>query len=415
MCLMDHPIASQVPRPGESLVVGPNAAIFEPLVRPPDNPKYLEDWIYSDRPQLQVHIVSFHDATFVTLTWMHTLFDAMGRNALLKAWQAMLEGRENDIPEIYGYDFDPLTRLGQPDWRKSKEELERAAREDEESVLRPKQIIGWRFWAFVFNYVWEMVFYRKEEGRFVCIPPAMMKRLRQSAIDDLVANPAEAAVMDTSDPKNPKPFLSEGDVLSAWWSRTIMACQPWAKSANPNKTIAVQNAFGMRNLLSSTEPKLLPKTMVYMSNCIITISSFFTLHELLSLPLGVVASRIRKDIAAQTTRKQVDATSKLIRQSPRVNGHPALFGSPDMSLSTFSNWTKGKMFETDFSAAVITEGERKHKKGVPSFIQAGAVAKNVSIRNSGPIVGKDAWGNYWLGCTLRKGVWEKVVEALEGM
>ncbi|OWY57736.1 lysr family regulatory protein [Alternaria alternata] len=74
----------------------------------------LDDWIHTDKAQLGLHVVSFKDTTLVTLTWLHTLLDAMGRQALLKAWQAVLEGRDDDVPEFWGFDFDPLAQLGAP-------------------------------------------------------------------------------------------------------------------------------------------------------------------------------------------------------------------------------------------------------------------------------------------------------------
>lgn len=63
----------------------PSSAEFGPLVRSADSPRTLADWIYSDRPQLHIHVVRFQDATLVTQTYLHTLMDAVGRSALLKA------------------------------------------------------------------------------------------------------------------------------------------------------------------------------------------------------------------------------------------------------------------------------------------------------------------------------------------
>jgi hypothetical protein len=410
--IKDHPEASQLPRSNGSLLVTPAVENFRSLVRSPTPATTLEDWIYSDIPQLQLHIVSFTDATIVTLSWLHTLLDAMGRNVILRSWQAMLEGREQDVPEFWGYDFDPLATLGAPESEKLQDEN---AEEEEEYILKPKAIKGWNMFKFIFNFAWELIVYKKDTMHQVCIPPAFYKRLREQAMNDLKDVPPNTIVMNTSDPKNPQPFLSDGDILAAWWTRMIMSCQPWNTPANANKTITLFNVFGMRNLLENTEPRLLPKGKAYIANCVTAIQSYFTLSELLSLPLGITAARVRKDLVAQSTRAQVNAGMRLYKAKVEETGHPPLYGESNMVISAFSNWTKGKMYETDFSAAIIKEGKVPHTRGKPSYIQADGNVVNFSVRNSGPCIGKDTEGNYWIGTTLRVKTWENLIKALENI
>lgn len=69
-----------------------------------ETPAKIDHWIYTDAAQPSLQIINFAYATFVTITWLHTLLDAMGRHALLYAWQSMLEGREEDVPEFVGFE-----------------------------------------------------------------------------------------------------------------------------------------------------------------------------------------------------------------------------------------------------------------------------------------------------------------------
>lgn len=55
-----------------------------------------------------LHIVSFNDATLVTLHWLHVAFDALGFGALLDSWVLMVQGREHEVLPLHGYDYDPL-------------------------------------------------------------------------------------------------------------------------------------------------------------------------------------------------------------------------------------------------------------------------------------------------------------------
>lgn len=89
-----------------------NVVDFRPLTRALGGPKTIDDFLYSDHPQLYVKIVSFQDATLLSISWPHTFFDGMGMAVLFKNWIAVLEGREADVQPFHGYDVDPLATLG---------------------------------------------------------------------------------------------------------------------------------------------------------------------------------------------------------------------------------------------------------------------------------------------------------------
>jgi len=104
MALREHKVGSLLPRPTGKLETFGGGGFIRVVTDAESKPLFIEDYILSDRAQLGLHITTFEDGTFVTITWLHTLLDAMGRSALLLAWQAMLEGREDDVPDFLGYD-----------------------------------------------------------------------------------------------------------------------------------------------------------------------------------------------------------------------------------------------------------------------------------------------------------------------
>jgi hypothetical protein len=126
--MREHSLGKIIPRASDKLQVFPEMANY----RIAKAPAKMDDWIYSDKAQLDLYITSFSDATFVTITWLHTLLDAMGRHALLSAWQLVLAGRDNELPPFIGYNSDPLSSLG----------VKRAGIQHEESVLKPKLWYG---------------------------------------------------------------------------------------------------------------------------------------------------------------------------------------------------------------------------------------------------------------------------------
>lgn len=110
--MADHPLASQLPRPSELVAFFGDPDNLTPLTSYADAHTSIDDYLYSDEPQLGLHITSFADTTLVCLHWPHWLFDVMSKKALMQAWALMLEGRPNEIPATYGDDVDPLSERG---------------------------------------------------------------------------------------------------------------------------------------------------------------------------------------------------------------------------------------------------------------------------------------------------------------
>jgi hypothetical protein len=149
-----HPLASLLPKPSQRPAVVGDPDAFLPLMHPPGSPTKLSDYTQSDIPQLGLHIVSFDDKTLVTMYWLHTLMDAMGKSALLDAWTLILQGREEEVRVPVGVDIDPLEQLGRDPTERHKLEEQRMG------------IWGMLSWGLgQLPHLW-----RKQETRMVCIP-----------------------------------------------------------------------------------------------------------------------------------------------------------------------------------------------------------------------------------------------------
>jgi hypothetical protein len=95
---------------------------------------------------------------------------------------------------------------------------------------------------------------------------------------------------------------------------------------------------------------------------------------------------------------------------------PPFFGNPGMHMVTYSNWTKAKLYELDFSSAVVagsaSSGDpQKRRSGKPSYIQN--CQFGFTLPNGFPIIGKDLDGNYWLSGFTTQGTWAKLDSLLE--
>lgn len=415
MRIGDHPVLSKLPRyqSDKPALFDETPKLFRPYTRDPNAPEYLDDWLYADIPQLAIHVLTFHDATIVTITFMHTLTDAMGLTAFIRAWTAVLRGEEDQVPAFVGFDIsdDPV------------ETLHKSGVSSSRYLLADKLVTGWSFFLFVVGFVFELVWWPKDELRTICVPGAYLTKLRESALAELADEAQQTHGQAAGKPSSSPPFLSEGDVLFSWWSRILVR----ALNPSPQRTICLANVFDTRGVLC--EMGRLPS-----SDIALTANATYGLYSLIpagkfvskAVPLSWLASQVRYAIDTFRTPEQVQAQAAGLWDSTKKAGRPPLYGDSGMMLVSCSNWHRGKLFCMDFSAAVVDAAAatttsnnskqiKEYQRGKPSFVTATSTEKGFSLRNSQVILGQDGAGNWWIHSCLRIGAWKKVREQLEGL
>ncbi|KAL7905485.1 hypothetical protein GGI35DRAFT_488403 [Trichoderma velutinum] len=365
----DHPIGSNIPSPTTRPSLVDTSADLQRLFRAPDTPTSIDEFLFSDRPQLLVRVVTFEDATLISVSWLHTFMDGMALRELYTHWIAVMEGREHDVQPLHGFDFDPLITLGT---------------EPKEDSLQPR-----------FPHV-------EEKTGLVCLPSHFVQGLKHQALKEL-------AVLDTED--SGSLFLSDGDVICAWWSQTLVGIL----KPSPHQLVAIRNSFSMRGCLSKD---LLPDDLPYIGNAIMGLYTILSVDDVLNKPLNFIASHIRKGIIQQTTREQIEAFVTLIKESRKETGKRPFFGDSATIQLMFSNFGKAKFFDIDFSSAVLKEGPsvKKHPNplGKPFYQHYEGHIPHLRNCYNFPILGKDHSGNFWLTGRLPLGTWDAVEELLRG-
>ena len=383
MQIGEHPLGSQLPKSGQDQsVLSPSPAVFAPLVRHPDSPKELADWIYSDRPQLHIHVAGFRDATLVTISYVHTLFDAIARTTFFKAWIAVLKGREDEVPDFIPFEHDPLRTLGLDAPVKGYRNLGRV-------------VHGVGLVVFGLRYLFELFWFRKEEEHPIRLPGRCVDRLRETAQTDLAAATPKGAEV---------PFVSEGDVVVAWWVRTMVT----ALHPRPDRTIMVMNVFNVWALFHEWFPT---GGAGFIGNAFFYSYTLLVAGQVLrDTNLGHVASRNRQALMEHRNREQVQAMTAIQRAS--FTRTPPVVGDANLLFMACTNQHKARYFELDFSAAVVSPGvplrERPHALGRPSYINDIEHCRSYPTRNVVRIIGKDAAGDYWLLFKTRAGVWPAI-------
>lgn len=396
MSIKDHSVLSKLPTGNDGKpALMQSSWFFREHLRGPNMPQYIEDWLYADIPQLAVHIVTFNDATIFTITYMHTLTDGMGLVTILRAWSAILRGDEAAVPPFVGYDKtdDPLETLHEE-------------RPGSEYVLAKKMLKGWGFFVFVVRQIWEHFWWPKNESRIACIPGQYVEELCKTAraeLDDIHSKEGG---------DNPKPFVSESDVLLSWWTRVVVR----ALNPSPSRTICLLNAFDSRSLLAKMGRSPVADA-AFMGNAVYPSLSLIPARDFCStsFPLGLIASQVRQSISTQRTVEQVQAQAAAIREGVEKTGHPPLYGDSGMSFLAYSNLHGGRLYEMDFSPAVLTpetdslsRRPKSYRSGTPSFVNSTSTEAGISPRGTGIIVGKDKAGYWWIIACLREGAWKKI-------
>ena len=362
-------------------------SIFESLVTRPDRPKKLKEWTETDHPGLSLHVTSFTDATFVTLSWSHIFFDALGRQSLFQAWLAVLDGREEDVPECIPYEEDPVVGIA-------------GDAKPEDHVLYKYALTG--IWAllFVLSFIYELLVHRKDSGRIVRLPGSWVDELREGAMEDLRAKgvPEKDA------------FLTHGDVLLAFWCKITLSAQHF----RPSQPVHVINAMNVRGI---SENVPLPGKKAYVGNAVLGAVTLTTMSEIDTWSVGEFAGRLRKDLKEQRAPGQIKAiVAWLLRCFNEGKGSPLPPGSWNQSILSWSNWSRAKFYDMDFSSAVVKTGgathERSTKVGRPSLVLTFGHADGLSVRNGGPLIGQDGRGDWWINWYLRDEAWAEVEKAL---
>ncbi|KGO47186.1 Transferase [Penicillium expansum] len=387
MSINDHELGKALPKAGNKGHIFGTPDEFSSDLRSPDSPTKLDDWLYTDRPQLSIHAVKFNDATILTVTWIHTLADVMGIKTFLTAWSATLRRDEKAVPKLREFRSDPLSELAQ--------------RTPAESYIYYNRVFGRKdFLWFIGLNILERIRHRQEERRMICLPASSFKHLYSIAT-------TEVQDITSADQKSTS-FVSESDVLLAWWVRTLKGALGFRES----QQIMVNNAL---NLRTSADEIVDSENEVYMGNALCMCPTFLQGSQLADESLGQIALRIRQSLVQQRSTEQAEAMAALQMQTMEKTGYLALVGDPRMVLLSCSNWHKARLYDVDFSPAILPSTSPEERQitipGKPSYVN-GVQHSPISFRNVLSVVGKDSAGNWWLTGVLRTSAWVQVEEQL---
>ncbi|KFX86116.1 hypothetical protein O988_09760 [Pseudogymnoascus sp. VKM F-3808] len=224
--------------------------------------------------------------------------------------------------------------------------------------------------VFGLRFVGGLLWSRVVETRTIFLPKAAVGKPCQQAKDEISGK-----------------FVSEGDALAAWATRSVAA-------SIPGRPITALHPLNLRFRL----PSLINAPSVFVQNLAVSAFSFFS-PELLRGPLGPVALENQRNLKEQTTEPQLLALLREMRLNYTPGGNTTvLCWELNALLMPFTSWTRADIFRAaDFSAAVVRAGEgqsRINPPGTMVYQHANSMRPNATMRNVIVIHGKNHGDNY---------------------
>ncbi|OHW97439.1 hypothetical protein CSPAE12_03883 [Colletotrichum incanum] len=393
-----HHLASQLPTStGSTPSVQEGCHAFRTFALPADLPNNIDHYWKTDQPLLSLHITSFANATLVGFTFPHSLSDAMGTSELLKAWSNVVAGKSCLVKPLQGTHVDVLGDVGTNlDQKASRGEF----------VLERQQTRAFSLLSFIGRYIWDITTRRSIKTRHIYLPAKYMRHLRHGVEEELKRRNGGAV-----------PFVSDGDLITAWGSRMVMSSSPWK-----NCSAVICNVFDLRGRLKNT----FTPGSTYLQNLILPATTVLSKEEAATATTAQIALGLREAIVEQTEDVQARRLMRLARQWFASMGMMPLFARWDSRVIACTNWTKAKFLDAaDFGpTALVNSGKYKSssnsrkattdgaRPGRPVMYWGTTLSVTDSPRDTFVIYGKDAVGNYWVHAYLREETWDLIQREL---
>ncbi|KAK7956147.1 BCL5p [Apiospora aurea] len=411
-----HPLARRLPaKTGDKPSIHEGCRLFREFSIPSALPNNINHYFSTDEPLICLHIHSFTDGTLVSITFPHLLSDAMGTAGLLQAWSGLLrDPSHTSRVHLAGAREDVVAHVGT--------EGDKTARKTK-FVLEDKQTTGIALFLFIARYAMDLWAHRNVETRHIYLPAGFVSRLRCEAKEEWMAGSA-----DDSRTK-PVPFLSDGDLITAWGARMVLS------SASSKGSALICNVFDMRQrLLGLSAPSPSSSSSSYLQNLILPSTTFLDAEEARTLSTSQIARRVRRALVEQTTDAQVRSLMRIARAWFSRLGTMPLFARWDTNrVFACTNWSKARFFHhaglfvpaTTANTTVTTTPLSSHRKEMcknddackrrvkkkekkPLAFWGTTLAVHDTPRDAFVVYGQDHDGDYWVHAYLRKETWDLI-------
>ncbi|KAI1419591.1 hypothetical protein F5Y12DRAFT_777224 [Xylaria sp. FL1777] len=390
----EHPLASRLPKKTDRPSIQEGCRAFREFSLPSTLPNDMKHYLSTDEPLICLHINSFANGTLVSLTYPHLVADAMGSADLVQAWAHVVQTQNVESLELQfkGAHEDIVASVGTDDDKIAK---------DTKFVLEDRETRGLSLVSFLAGYILDTIIDWDIQSRHIYMPANFVTHLRNQAVKEWE--------LTHGTQNGPVPFVSDGDLITAWGSRMVLA------SAKRGSAV-ICNVFDVRGRLDFIKSNPALRAAAYFQNLILPSNILLTAKEARNLSAAQIAFRVRKAIVEQTSDTQVRSLMRMTRVWLSWLGTMPFFMSWNTTrVIASTNWSKARFLERADLGASATESKGKTGSHSlkPVLYWGGILAVTDKPRDAFIIYGKDHDGDYWLHAYLRKETWSYIQKELD--
>lgn len=295
----------------------------------------------------------------------------------------------------------------------------------DEHVLESQYMSAWRMLFWDMRYLLDIAWWPRMETRTVYLPRDFVEGMRADAMKSL----EEAARQNPDGATSHPPYVSDGDVVSAW-----LACMA-AKELPPRSTrsAVIMTPINIRDRVPSIFPAKKGEG-VYVLNAAPILSTIVKGQDMLSGNdhIGKVAQALRRALMTQTSERQIHALNRLERLSIAENGLPALFGDPSNFLIILTNTTKARFVENVDSGPAVIKAHVDHdttktpeplnrssfqsmRPGQMVYYHVQRLAEEKIFARNTFFLFETPAGEYWINGSLPPAIWGKMEECFRAL
>ncbi|KAI0972314.1 hypothetical protein F4678DRAFT_429959 [Xylaria arbuscula] len=395
MIMEAHPLANRLPKKtGNRPSIQDSCELFRDFSYPSTLPHEMKHYLSTDEPMICLHINSFTDGTLVSFISPH-IADVMGISGLLQAWTHAF--REQSIDslglELEGPTQDVVASVGTDDDMIAK---------NTKFVLEDRQTTWIPLIMFLVNFVFHALTQRAE-SHHIYLPASFLTGLRNQAIREWE--------LTQQNQNQPMPFISDGDLITAWGSRMVLSSAKWKGSALINSFVDMRDRIDILKSSSTSCP------IVYLQNLVLTSTTLLTPEEARNLTISQIASRVRQAVVDQTSNAQLRSLMRLTRDwFSRIGTMPLFVSWNTTTLILVTNWNRARLLErADFGEPVATDTKTPPcGRSLRPVAYWGTVSPVTdSWSNTFVIYEKDYDGDYWVHAHLQKETWKLIQSELD--
>lgn len=378
--IVDHSSAGALPCASDGLSIKSLPTGLKELGCGPGFPETMADLLNQDLPYMSFKIVAFSDASILTTSFPHTVFDAFGYMALINMLQKVLECHEDQVIPILGARNDVLAEIASDHKDHRQQEHITSNGTDTVPLHQPSA-----------NRLPPL------ERRIICLPRTAIEQIRDREL-----------IRDDTGRDDKDYGLFRNDELCLAW-----AFQQIARSEPQPRPIAIANILNARFIF----PRLLKAKGVYAQNMVLLAPNLLSaetaagpLSSTIDAQRNCLDEHSRPQSAGNILNSWADTFQEKASALLIGDGVPVLVNNMDRLFSKF---------QVDLSPAVIyQDGNMSQSRlaGRPDFIYV--TRHNVTQVTRSLYLSSTIGGGgdvYWLSGGLPTRTWELMIEDLEDL